>query len=45
MKRPMIAASAALCAAALASPAAADLDAARALIEQYSQAPTWTPPG
>jgi ribose transport system substrate-binding protein len=31
--------------AALATPALADLDAARALIEQYSAAPTFTPPG
>ena len=31
--------------ALLASPAIADMDAARALIAQYSAAPTFTPPG
>ncbi len=41
MKPLALAAAAAL----LAGPAAADLDAARALVEQYSQKPTWTPPG
>jgi ribose transport system substrate-binding protein len=36
---------AAATAALLASPALADLDAARALVERYSAKPTWTPPG